>query len=445
MFLDSFSVRNKNILKHISWSFIYRGLSVIISFLIVSLTLEILDEKKYGVWLVISSFISWFSVFDIGLGNGLRNKLTEALAQNNKIYAQSLVSTAYIAVSTISILLLILFSIVNFFIDWSIFFNAGSSLSKDLSILMPLVFIFFCFQLILKLITSIFLANQIHSIQIKIHFFSQFISLIAIWILSKLEFNSLIIVGTILSFFPVLILILINFFAFRKKFIFLKPKISLFNKKYLNETTNLGFKFFIVQIAAMILYTSDNFIITRYLSPEEVVPYNISFKFFSTLTIMFTLIVTPFWSTFTDAYVKNEFDFIKKSIAKVQKTWILVPIILIVMIYFSNDFYVLWLGDKIDVPIHLSILMAIYVLMSSFVMIYVSFLNGVGKIKLQLFTSILSILINIPLSIYFINYLKLGSSGVILATCFCLLYSVVLRPIQCYKIINNTAKGIWNK
>jgi len=54
-------------------------------------------------------------------------------------------------------------------------------------------------------------------------------------------------------------------------------------------------------------------------------------------------------------------------------------------------------------------------------------------------------IINIPLSILFGKYLGWGSTGVVLATCFSLGYSVILRPIQYHKLINNTATGIWNK
>jgi hypothetical protein len=54
-------------------------------------------------------------------------------------------------------------------------------------------------------------------------------------------------------------------------------------------------------------------------------------------------------------------------------------------------------------------------------------------------------IINIPLSIYFGKYLGWGSTGVILATCFSLVYSVILRPVQYFKLINNNAEGIWNK
>ena len=42
-----------------------------------------LDTNKYGIWLAISSTVSWISILDIGLANGLRNKIAEYLAVKN--------------------------------------------------------------------------------------------------------------------------------------------------------------------------------------------------------------------------------------------------------------------------------------------------------------------------------------------------------------------------
>ena len=50
---------------------------------------------------------------------------------------------------------------------------------------------------------------------------------------------------------------------------------------------------------------------------------------------------------------------------------------------------------------------------------------------------ILGAVINIPLSIYLLEYLNLGSSGVILATNISLLPISIILPIQVYKIVKN--------
>jgi Na+-driven multidrug efflux pump len=69
----------------------------------------------------------------------------------------------------------------------------------------------------------------------------------------------------------------------------------------------------------------------------------------------------------------------------------------------------------------------------------------VGKLRISIYTAIIAIVSNIPLSIYFAKNLDLGSFGVILATCVSFLPGTVLLSIQAYKLAYNNESGIWNK
>src|SRR5690554_5946959 len=171
------SQRTKNIIKHVFASFIYKVGSVVANFLLVPLMINYLDVENYGVWLTLSSFIAWFSFFDVGLGNGLRNKFAEAKAKGDLTLAKGYVSTAYFTIGAVCLGLFVLFFGVNFFIDWTSVFNTSKGLQHDLSILMPIVFGFFCLQLVVKLITTIYIADQQHSTQGKITFITNTTSL----------------------------------------------------------------------------------------------------------------------------------------------------------------------------------------------------------------------------------------------------------------------------
>ncbi len=70
---------NKNAIGNL----IIKGISMVIGFVSVRLYLNYLGIEHYGVWLTISSFYTWLTFFEFGLGNGLRNKLSQALASND--------------------------------------------------------------------------------------------------------------------------------------------------------------------------------------------------------------------------------------------------------------------------------------------------------------------------------------------------------------------------
>lgn len=439
------SVRTKNITKHILLSFIYKGGSIISSFLLVPLTINFLNTENYGIWLTLSSFIAWFSFFDIGLGNGLRNKFAEAKSNGDTILARAYVSCAYYTIGIICFILVFVFLGLNFFIDWTRVFNADSSLQKQLSILMPIIFAFFCLQMVVKLITTIYTADQHHSMQGKINFFTSVGSLVAIWLMTKTTDSSLLLFGLIFSALPILILLGLNLYAFSNTYKEYKPTLSLWKKEYLNDIFGLGIKFFIIQISGIILFSTDNIIITQLYGPEKVVPFNIAYKYLSVSNMVVSMILTPYWSTITEAYINKDFDWIKNSMKNLIKISLGSIFFIFGMVMVSPTVYRFWINDKVDIPMSLTIYMAVFFVLTIFYAPYTYFINGTGKIKLQMYSIAATSLLNIPLSVFLASTMGFGVSGVIIATILCLIPHLILCPIQYLKIINNRAYGIWNK
>ena len=81
--------------KNIIASFFIRGVSIAISLIIVPLTINYVNPSRYGIWLTLSAIVGWFSFFNIGLTQGLRNKFAEAKAKGEDDLAQIYVSTTY--------------------------------------------------------------------------------------------------------------------------------------------------------------------------------------------------------------------------------------------------------------------------------------------------------------------------------------------------------------
>jgi O-antigen/teichoic acid export membrane protein len=186
-------------------------------------------------------------------------------------------------------------------------------------------------------------------------------------------------------------------------------------------------------------------IITQLLGPSHVPAYNIAFKYFNVISIAYSLAFPSLWAASTNAYVLKDFDWLKKTISKMMKIWLLSPLVIIAMILLSNFVYPIWTQNKVEVPYILTILMGIYVLQTSFNGILINIINGIGKIKLQVLVGTISAILNIPLSILFVKYTNLGVSGVMLGTLVSLLPQSYFIYIQLHKVVNNKAHGIWDK
>src|SRR5690554_1545023 len=94
-YIFSGHTRSAVVKKNIVGGVAIKSISIVISLLYVPLLINYLDSERYGIWIALTSMLTWFHFFDIGLGNGLRNLLTEAITQNNYKKARELVSTSY--------------------------------------------------------------------------------------------------------------------------------------------------------------------------------------------------------------------------------------------------------------------------------------------------------------------------------------------------------------
>ena len=439
------SARTKNISKHVLLSLLYRGGSIFATFLLVPLSIRFLDTENYGVWLTISSFIAWFSFFDVGLGNGLRNKFAEAKAKGDLELAKGFVSTAYYSLGLICLGLFCVTVLGSFFIDWTTIFNASPSLKGQLQILMPIVFGCLSLQLIAKLIATIYTADQKPSVEGKISLITSASSLILIWILTQTATNSLLLFGSLFSLLPVLILLLFNVYAFSNRYKMYKPNILLWKKIYFNEIFGLGATFFIIQFAVIILFSTDNFIIAQLFNPQEVVPYNIAQKYFSISLMVFNMLLTPYWSGFTDAYTKSDFLWIKSSMKNLSKFSFGSMLLTFLMVLLAPIFYKFWIGDLVAIPFNLTLSMAVFFMICIFYSPYNAFINGLGKVRIQMYTLVGAAILNIPLSIILVKYTPLGVEGVIIATIICIIPHAIICPLQYSKLMRNRALGIWNK
>ncbi len=426
-------------------SLIYKGINVVVQLSLIPLTIHYLDSEQYGIWLTLSAIIGWISFFDIGLGNGLRNKLTESLANDNYHLARSYISTSYAILVIIFISLALLFCIVNRFLNWSILLNTQSSINTELSHLALATFLLFCLRMILGLITNIIFAVQKAALNNLISALCGLLTILAIYFLQYFILSSLFWVGFIFSLVPVIVFIIVSIILFNKELKLLKPSLEFINFTFTRDLMGIGYKFFIIQIAGIVLFSSTNVIIAQLFGPAEVTAYNVSFRYFTILIMVYGIILSPLWSAFTDAYAKNDIFWIKRTVRKLNVVSLVFSFFAIIMILISDNFYKIWIGESVTVPKSISVAVGIYVIFSLFASPYNSFINGTGKIKLQYYTSIIAIVFTVPLAILFAKYFHWGVVGVIIATLCSTIPCTFLWKIQYEKLISNKAYGIWNQ
>ena len=444
-FLNKGHERTVKAKKNVLASLIFQGINKALGFLLVPMALSYLDTTRYGIWLTVNSITGYLIFFDIGLGSGLRTKFAQAVAEGDKEKARKYVSTTYAILSLIVICFIGVLFCVNPLLDWTGILNTDRGFARELQMLAVIVFGFFSFRMVFQLISTLLLSDQRPAVRELILLITQVLIVAGIFLLMQITSGSLVLLGLVYSAVPVFVLAAASIFFFSRDYKEYIPSIKYIDLRYYKDLLNLGFKFFIIKMYVVILLTTDNLIITQLYEPAYVTPYQIAHRYFFVIVIFFAVLVTPFWSAVTEAYSKNEVQWIRNAVRKLLKVWVLLLFATAVMLALSGWVYTIWIGDRADVPFILSVGMAAFVLLRTLNSPFSSFLNGVGKIKIQMYVSIVVGIINIPLSIVLAKYTGLGLSGVIFATALCLTIPLVFHSIQYNKIINNTARGIWNR
>jgi len=432
-----------NILKNITYLFVFKIISILTGLLIVPMSIKFIDSKQYGLWLTIGSIASWFSFFDIGFGNGLRNKFTFYKATGNLKELRLIVSTTYISVTVLFGFLGSIFLIANKYLDWAVLLNQPESQRQYLSQFTLIVFECFFLQFILKLISTILVADHKSAMASFIDTLSQMLVLGLIILFNFIDFRSLFVLGIISSVCPVVILIIANLWLFRGEYVNFSPSFKYFRLTYVRELLSIGLKFFVIQIAVVVIYQTTNIILTHIGQPEDVTLYNIVYKYFGMANMVFTIVINPYWAAFTEAFALNDYTWMKNTIFQLRKIAIGIILLIVLMIALSNSIFHIWIGKLIHIPMKVSLIMAFYFCTLIWCGLHSMVLNGLGKVKLQLYISILSSIVNIPLALFLGN--RFGIIGVIGSSIILNLISMVYSPIQVNKIITKTANGIWNE
>lgn len=425
--------RTNNYVRQVKGSVIFKGLAVAASFLAVPLMIRYLGQEQYGIWSTLLSIMSWVVFFDLGIGNGLRNKLAESLAKHQATEAAGYISSGYTWIGTISLLLFVLISIAAFFVPWQTVFNTQLVSTPTLrnAVLMAAFFVLLNFWL--GLINQILNAVQKASYVVLGQLISNASALLMVFVLSQATDTSLLYLVAAYGGSMVLANLLLSLWFYNQQRE-LRPRLS-FERQHIHPLLSVGLQFFVIQIAVLIIFTTDKILITQLFGPQYVTQYDVVFKLFSIITILHGLLTAPLWSAYTDAYHRADFNWIKGALRKQLLLFIGIVLTTLGLVLMARPIIGLWIGSEVAVSSWLVISMGAFILVSTWNNIYAYLLNGIGEIRVQLFTALIAMLMNIPLSILLVKYFDFGVHGVVLATCLSLSIFAIVGPMQVMSIL----------
>lgn len=435
--------RTVTVKKNIVGSLFIKGVSILISLMLVPMTLGYVSSELYGIWLTLSSVIVWLGFLDVGFTLGLKNKLAEAIALKDFVKGKSLVSTTYFMMVLIFVPLCIILLFCLPHVNWAKFLNINETYNAEIIQVLYVLVVCFCLQMIVNVLTAVVSAYQKVALASVFPVIGNFLALLIIYMMTKYSPPSLVNLALAVSVMPILVVIIASVILFRHEFKAVSPSVHYIQKNYIKDLWNLGFKFFFIQIQIVVLYQCTNILISNVAGPNDVTSYNIAYKYMSVAMMLYTIILSPLWPAFTDAYTKKDFQWMRNIYKKMTYIYYMSVVLLIVMVIVSPIVYKIWIGEKAIIPYSMTLVVALYMVINSWDALQVQLVNGIGTVKLQTYIVIVGLVLHIPLSLFLGGYI--GAAGVVCSMIMINIVYATCFTIQIRKILSQKAAGIWIK
>ena len=392
-----------------------KGMAMIVSAITLPLTVRYLGSLEYGIWVTISTTVVMLSVLDLGIANSLTNFISKAYAMEDEEMARSYFATAFWVTIGISLLLGVgvwwLWNLIN----WQgLFHLQDAQLASQARICVAISLGFFLLSLPLNL------ANRVLSGYQQVHVANYFAMVNSL--LGLVAIVSVILVkGTIVDLMATYCVamltgsLLLNLWLCIWHKPWLRPHFQSVEKKIVRELFGEGALFFILQLSGLIVFNSDNLVITHYLGASDVTPYSVAWRLTGYASMMQSLLIPALWPAFAEAYHRRDLTWICTNYRRIMKVTIFaVGVVATCIGLFGRQIIRIWAGS-VAVPDGILLWsMCFWAVLVSVTINQALLMAATQRIQLQAVTALLASITNLAFSIILVQ--RIGAIGVLIAT-----------------------------
>lgn len=415
-----------------STSYLAKGLTVLMSFVSVPLTVHYLGAERYGVWLTISSLLLWMALTDFGLaGNALVYVLSETVGKDDQVSAGHYTASAFWALVTIALIIGGVFIAVFHFIPWRAVFRVSDATStQELDWTCALVLTLLVINLPLSLVRSVYNAHQDGYLANMWGITHSAISLLGLIVVTRSHGG---LPQLVIALFgvPALVLLASAYHAFIWRYPWLAPAPSAVRWTYTRRLLKMGGKYMIMQLAALGIYQSQAMIITQMLGPSKVTIFVVAFKIMNLPLELTHMGTVPFFSAFSEAKARNDWNWIKRAFKNITIASIVSGVSLAaVLALFAKPLIFIWAGSSAVPDTYLVLWLFFYTVTGASLVTAQQLLCGIERVEPVLLSIIFCAIGCVILGILFAHWW--GLSGIAFAMAASML--ITMGPIQFYQV-----------
>jgi O-antigen/teichoic acid export membrane protein len=369
------------------------------------LLLAYLGSEKYGLWMVMVSITTMLSISDLGIANGVTNKLVEANEDSRE--AKLLVGSAYLVLFLVSVFIII--TLIGIWVALPFIWPEGN----DYGIMMIAVFLPFALNIPAGFIQRILYIDKKSVVANCLPIASSFLSIIAAYLMVRLNMNEDLVLFVFSSCSTLVFVLATLYFFARIKPDWLPDLIS-YNASSIKNTIKSGRAYLLLSSLVLLANQCDYLIVSSAIGLDDVAIYSIANRVVGIATAAVGMLGIALWPIYSDALRRGDFRWVSESIIRLNVFMTLAYFILgLLLVYGYNKVTQIWLGASYPV----SSLVLIGLVGTSYAISiaspYFMVLNSRSKISPQILLYIIFSIISIPLKFYFANrYGVLGVSTI---------------------------------
>jgi O-antigen/teichoic acid export membrane protein len=392
-----------------------RGLHVAAGLLTIPLTARYLGTERFGVWMLLGSFLSWVGLADLGLTNSITTELAHSDGRNDREGAQVLVSSAFYSLLLIAATVAVLFGLAFPWIPWQRVLNVtGTAALRESTTGVAVTMVLFTARLPLALAGRIYAAYQEGY---RFQLWSGGASLLGIAaLLLAIHGNSS--VGAVLAAFYGTAMLgdvasAVHLFKTRRPW--LVPRLASVDRKVSWSLLRVGIVFWIAQIAVILLLQTDLIVVTQLFGVQKVAEYGVALKLFGLVGFVQMAFVGALWPAFAEALARRDQGWIKRVFVHslyLAVAWSVVASS--VLILFGPWLVQTLAAGKLPPDRWLLAAMASTALVTAVGQSFAMLLNAIGEIRMQAILGLASGILNVAVSLLLGKWL--GPPGIAIGT-----------------------------
>jgi O-antigen/teichoic acid export membrane protein len=410
-----------------------KGITSFVGIVSIPITAHYLGNERFALWLILSSFLSWSSIMDLGLANSLTNLLAAANSKSDKLSAQRTVSNTFYLLVTLAVITSILFIVTFPVIPWQRVINVNSGVAiADIPTAVIATMLLIVLRLVLTIPRQIFGAYQEGYLYQGWSALGNFIAIVGLWEAINNQGNSATLIAALFGL-PLLgdLGATIHLFGWRRPW--LKPTLNQVKWSESKALLNTGFQLWITQISGIIIFQSEIIIATQLFGSETLATYGVVLKLFASIVLIQSAFVTPLWPAYCEALSTGDIRWVEESFKKsifASLLWTLsmgITLVLLTPSILSN-----WLGQHSSLGSLAIIAIFFKTVLMSIDQCLAALGNGLGLFKVESIFAPIFAISSIFLSLYLAQAIGISGISWAISICICI-FSFLFYGNFCYK------------